>query len=185
MQKFIMGKNTPEQNEDSLLSYLNDVNRDGMSELIEYLEGSDYFTAPASTKYHGNYKGGLSEHHLNVTLMLLEEMSLWEKPLSTESSIICGALHDLCKIGYYNKTDKGYETVKGVKGHATISIDRINNFIELTQTESEVILYHMGMFGAYSFTKEYEAYSMYKAMKTNQYIQIFAAIDMAESRRIH
>ena len=60
----------PEQlsaNRERFLQLLRDkVKRDGVEDLISYLENNDFFTAPSSTRFHGNYEGGLCEHSLNV-----------------------------------------------------------------------------------------------------------------------
>ena len=56
-----------EANKLRFLSILRDkVHRDGIENLIQWLEDSDFFVAPASTRFHGNYDGGLCEHSLNV-----------------------------------------------------------------------------------------------------------------------
>ena len=72
------------------------VKRDGIENLITYLdEQSDFFTSPASTKYHGSYEGGLVEHSLNVYYSLLDEMKFiygnnWTTVWSLESVAIVG-----------------------------------------------------------------------------------------------
>lgn len=87
---------------DEILKLLESVKRDGMGDLINWLESSDYFTAPSSTKYHGNYPGGLADHSLNVydSLVLLNE-EFSENKIAQDSIIIVALLHDLCKTGYY------------------------------------------------------------------------------------
>lgn len=70
--------------------------------IVERLKGGGFFTAPASTKYHGAYEGGLFEHSLNVTISLVEltkQNSLtWGRP---ESPYIIGMFHDICKQDQY------------------------------------------------------------------------------------
>ena len=51
---------------EEFLMLLRSVNREGMDELINFIEKSDFFKAPASTRFHGSYEGGLLEHSLNV-----------------------------------------------------------------------------------------------------------------------
>lgn len=92
---------------DDILEILDSVNRKGMPELMEWLEkGCDFFTAPGSTKYHGNYQGGLADHSLNVfdsLSFLCAEYA--EVKIDPDSIAIVGLLHDLCKINYYVEDD--------------------------------------------------------------------------------
>lgn len=71
--------------------------------LINKLESSDFFTAPASTKYHNSYKGGLAEHSLNVYYNLKELVGLkgLKEIITDDNIIICGLLHDISKINFY------------------------------------------------------------------------------------
>lgn len=140
------------------------VKRDGVEELIVYLEKSDFFTAPASAKFHCDHEGGLCEHSLNVFYRLkkviLDEYGNFDT-ISEESIVICGLLHDLCKIDFY-KTDvrnvkengewvqKPYYSVdeKLPYGHGEKSVYIINGFIRLTREEAIAINWHMGGFDA-------------------------------------
>src|SRR5665811_265402 len=110
---------------------------------IDSLLFSDYYRAPASTRYHNVFEGGLCQHSLNVTREFAKENAGWQKPLPQDSVIICGMLHDLCKVGAYIRTDNGYASVKGLKGHAAVSISRIKAHIELTPQEDAIVRYHM------------------------------------------
>ena len=79
------------------------IKRDGAKELLEYLEKSDFFSAPASTQFHSNYEGGLAEHSINVYKRFLrfvkeEYGEKYSEKISDESIAICGLLHDLCKV---------------------------------------------------------------------------------------
>jgi 23S rRNA maturation-related 3'-5' exoribonuclease YhaM len=170
------------KNQETVIFLLQTIQRLGIENLIDYLLESDYFIAPASTKFHNSFSGGLCLHSLKVMRMFSEENKLWEKPIPQDSVIICGLLHDLCKIGAYTKTSKGYESVKGIKGHATLSISRIKKHIELTPEEDDIIRYHMSLFGAYVY-KEHPAFALYKATMRTPLLQIFAALDMADSKR--
>ena len=90
------------------------IQRDGAAELRKYLLKSDFFTAPASSRYHCAREGGLCEHSVNTYKRLLKNISAeygedWERVVSHESIAICGLLHDLCKIDFY-KLD--YRNVK-------------------------------------------------------------------------
>jgi len=159
------------------------IERPGIGNLLDYLLESDYFTAPASTRYHNVFKGGLCQHSLNVTREFSKENARWLKSVPRDSVTICGLLHDLCKVGAYVETSNGYEKVKEFpKGHARLSISRATKFIELTPVELDIILYHMGLFGAY-LDHEFTAWALHKAITGTPQIQAFAAIDMADSRR--
>lgn len=82
------------------------VTRDGsnVEGLINKLEHSDFFTAPASTKYHSSCKGGLVKHSLNVYDNLRELVKLKGLDISEESITICGLLHDMSKLNFYEPT---------------------------------------------------------------------------------
>jgi hypothetical protein len=85
-------------------------------------------------------------------------------------------------IRAYTLADEGYRSVKGIKGHATLSLSRIGEHIRLTPQEDDVIRYHMGLFGIFTY-REHDTLSMYKAISRNPQVQIFAALDMADSKR--
>ena len=80
------------------------IERDGIDKLVDYLQKSDYFTAPASKNNHSDFEGGLLVHSLNVYKRLrkcvLDEYGSFDK-ISEESIAICGLFHDLCKVDYY------------------------------------------------------------------------------------
>ena len=170
------------QNQETVIFLLQTIQRPGIDSLIDYLLNSDYFSTVASTRYHNSFSGGLCLHSLKVMRMFQEENKLWEKPLPAESVIICGLLHDLCKINAYVKTSGGYSSVKGIKSHATLSILRINEHIQLTQQEDDIIRFHMGLFGIFTYHEHY-ALAMHKAIMRTPQVQIFAALDMADSKR--
>ena len=88
--------------------YREKIHRDGADKLLDYLmsESCDFFTAPASTRYHGNYEGGLVEHSLNVYDCLCDILSrprikeMYGVSYSEESIAIAALLHDICKINF-------------------------------------------------------------------------------------
>lgn len=172
-----------ELNKNLSLSFLRSIKRTGIDSLIDYLLQSDYFTAPASTSFHNSFPGGLCLHSLNVTYMFLEANAKFSNPIPQESVIICGLLHDLCKVNAYRKTSKGYESVKGKKGHAVLSILRIQEHIQLTPQEDDIIRYHMGLFGIFVY-KEHDTLAIHKAIMRTPQVQIFAALDMADSKKM-
>ena len=84
----------------------NEMKREGLDKLLDWLEKSDFFEAPASTKYHGNYAGGLLEHSLNVYDCLVsylksDRAKQFGFEYSDESIAIAALLHDLCKMNTY------------------------------------------------------------------------------------
>ena len=142
---------------DLTMTRLRKVNREGMDALIEFLvENTDYFTAPASTKYHGNYEGGLIRHSNNVVNLLYEKNKRYNLGIPDESIIICGLLHDICKCNFYQKSVK-WEKENGkwksflsysIKdtmplGHGAKSVIILQEFIKLTDLEKYMIMWHM------------------------------------------
>lgn len=114
---------------ETFIGLLKSTNREGIDKLIEWLETTDFYTAPASTRFHGNYEGGLLEHSLNVcnALINLSKCTAFsnfeESTLSEDTIIIASLLHDLCKANIYvpewrNKKvycDKGSKKDEGGK----------------------------------------------------------------------
>jgi len=101
------------------------IDRDGKDELLEFIRKSDFYTAPASTKYHGNFRGGLLLHSLNVYDRLSEKATndagnvfypgFEEKGITDENLIVIGLLHDICKTYYYTtefRNQKTYDEAK-------------------------------------------------------------------------
>lgn len=135
--------------------------RPGLEDLVAWLEHSDFFISPASTRFHGNYDGGLCEHSLNVYKCM---MGLWEKYVrvdeSKESAAISSLLHDLCKVRMYKKgfrnrknNDGRWEQFQTYEieekfpgGHGEKSAFIIQQFMKLTPEEYLAIRWHMGGF---------------------------------------
>ena len=116
----------------------------------ELLDERGFFDAPASTKYHGNYKGGLFDHSLEVTNALLEltkRLNLhWERK---ESPYIVGMLHDLCKCdSYIHNSDGTYSYNPNIllPGHGDKSVILAQKIVDLTDEEMACIRWHMGAF---------------------------------------
>ena len=137
---------------------LNKINRPGMDELMEFLENSDYYKAPASTRYHGAYEKGLMEHSYKVYEILKEKVEFHKLEVSEETLIIVTLLHDLCKVNFYKvdyrnaKNAKGewekvpYYTIEDTipYGHGEKSVMMITEYIKLTNEEKYAIRWHMG-----------------------------------------
>ncbi len=151
--------------------YTKNIKREGADKLLEYLcsDASDFFRAPASTRYHGAYEGGLLEHSLNVYDCLcdyLERDRVKQKygmNYSPESVAIVSLLHDLCKVNFYVETTRNvkengvWKTVpyysiedKLPYGHGEKSVYIVSGYMRLTRDEAFAIRYHMGFAGAES-----------------------------------
>jgi hypothetical protein len=137
--------------------YNQNIKRQGATKLLEWINNSDFFTAPASTKFHLSCEGGLCLHSINVFNELSELMPDFNK----ESLAICGLLHDICKINFYEVSTRNvkndatgqwekvlYYSVneKFPFGHGEKSVFLIENFLKLTVNEAVAIRFHMGAF---------------------------------------
>ena len=146
--------------------YNEKITREGADKLLDFLlNGSDFFTAPASTRYHGAYEGGLVEHSLNVYDCLADMVDrLHERygiEYSDESIAIAGLLHDICKVNFYKtsyrnvKDETGrwqsvpYYTIEDTLpyGHGEKSAYIVSAYMRLTRDEAFAIRYHMGFSG--------------------------------------
>ncbi len=172
-----------ESKEEFLKIFDENITRPGADGLRKYLLGSDFFTAPASGRFHCCHEGGLCEHSVNVYKRLLaiakaEYGDEWESRLPHESIAICGLLHDVCKIGYYKEDLRNVKNENGewIKvpyytraeelpyGHGEKSVYIVNGFIRLTRAEALAINWHMGGFDARSRGGDFsisEAYAKY------------------------
>ncbi len=146
-------------NHDRFVLLLTTVQRDGIDELVKWLEDTDFFEAPASRAYHGNYRGGLCEHSLNVYDEFVRLLAAYPEVKSQDESVIIAALlHDLCKVNYYivekrnRKNEQGqWESYDAYKvsekfcfgGHGSKSVFLAQHFIRLTPEEAVAINCHM------------------------------------------
>lgn len=163
------------ENKERFLELCSKVNRDGMPELIKYLENSDFFYAPASTRFHGSYKGGLLEHSLNVYDELVRLLTVYPEVNTSEESIIIAALfHDLCKVNMYSVEKRNRKNAAGnwetydaytadekfcYGGHGSKSVFILQNYIKLTVEEAVAINCHMSCWDGNDFVgKAYEQY---------------------------
>lgn len=142
------------------------IRREGADKLLDWLNRSDFFTAPASTRFHGAYEGGLCEHSVNVFNRLSELVEgvhgvSWPSP---ESIAIVSLLHDLCKVNFYSLDYRNKKNHHGVwervpfytvddtlpMGHGEKSLYIVSGFMKLSRDEAMAIRWHMG-FGDSSF----------------------------------
>ena len=150
--------------------YQNLIKREGAEKLLAHLmsPASDFFTAPASTRYHGAYEGGLVEHSLNVYECLKDYLArervaeLYGIEASEESIAVVALLHDICKMNFYKPSFRNVKDENGVwqkvptyeiddklpYGHGEKSVYIISGFMRLTREEAFAIRYHMGFSGS-------------------------------------
>jgi hypothetical protein len=138
-----------EKNKEMIIKLLESVNRKGIEELIEWLKLSDFFTAPASSKFHLACKGGLAAHSLSVCKVLEKLVdSFWlGTKIPGDSLILVGLLHDVCKVGIYVWSDSQQKYIHEDPfpiGHGDKSVMVLQEFIKLTCQEIAMIRWHMG-----------------------------------------
>lgn len=150
-----------QRNKEEFISLCNGIKRDGIDDLMNWLEQSDFYIAPASTRFHGSYKGGLLQHSLNVYHELKRLMTVYPLRVLEESVLIASLFHDLCKVNFYGvekrnrKNDSGkwesydaYCVNEKFKygGHGSKSVFIIQSFMKLTAEEAVAIQNHMSAF---------------------------------------
>lgn len=140
--------------------------REGMADLLKFINDSDFYRAPASSRFHGAHQGGLLEHSLQVNkdMMVIydafrERGRFKDGQINLHSIIIAALLHDLCKVNFYKKDVRNvknngvweqvpYYTIddKMPLGHGEKSVMILQQYIELTTDEIYAIRWHMGGF---------------------------------------
>lgn len=166
-ENFTLAKEQIEADKIRIIELLKSTERPGMERLIEWMENkSDFFTAPASTKYHLHCKGGLARHSLNVYERLKAKVDAGLLELKEDTVIITALLHDVCKANFYavqkrnRKIDGQWQEVEewGIDeklpiGHGDKSCYIVQTFMRLTPEEFAMIRFHMG--------RESESYNDY------------------------
>jgi len=153
---------------EEFLNILKTVKREGIEELIKFLENTDFFTAPASTRFHGDYAGGLVEHSMKVYEILVEKVknASIKLDVSEDTLKIVALLHDICKANFYKVDYRNAKNALGVwekvpyytvddtipYGHGEKSVMMITEYMKLTSEEKYAIRWHMG------FTEPKEQY---------------------------
>ena len=149
--------------------YNENIKRDGADKLLDFLENkSDFFTAPASTRYHNAFEGGLLRHSLNVYECLCAYMERervkenYKLTASNETIALVALLHDVCKVNFYRtswRNAKNEQTGQWEKvpyyeihdtlpyGHGEKSVYMVSGFMRLTREEAMAIRWHMGFSG--------------------------------------
>jgi HD domain. len=155
------------------------VNRDGADKFLDWLQTTDFFSAPASTKYHCACESGLVMHSLNVYKVMREKY--FSETDSEETFALCALLHDVCKAQFYKistRNVKNDETGQWEKkpfysiedmfpyGHGEKSVYLIERFIRLKPTEAMAIRWHMGGFdesvkgGSFAMSSAFDKYPL-------------------------
>ena len=158
--------------------YQANIHREGADRLLEWLQTTDFFTAPASTRYHCACPSGLVQHSVNVYEVMMEKHFDPEID-SAESFALCALLHDVCKAQFYKistrnvKNEKTgqwekvpYYTIEDAfpYGHGEKSVFLIERFVRLKPAEATAIRWHMGGFddaargGNFSISVAYDKY---------------------------
>jgi hypothetical protein len=153
-------KRKDEEMKEEFLKLLRTIKREGMEELIKFLESTDFFTAPASTRFHGDFAGGLVEHSMKVYDILAQKVKTASKPIevSEDTLKIVALLHDVCKANYYKIDYRNAKNALGVwekvpyytvedtipYGHGEKSVMMITEYMKLTSEEKYAIRWHMG-----------------------------------------
>ncbi len=159
--------------------YTRDIHRPGSEKLLEWLKTTDFFRAPASTRFHGACEQGLVMHSLNVYRAMTRFFG--EDSDSPESLAICALLHDLCKANFYkpgtrnvkNEATGQWEKVPTFTvddafpyGHGEKSVFLIERFMKLKTSEAVAIRWHMGGFddaargGSFAVSQAYDQYPL-------------------------
>ena len=140
--------------------YQSKITRAGSAELLEWLKTTDFFTAPASTRFHCACLGGLVQHSVSVYRVMMDKH--FDPSVDNEESFaICGLLHDICKAQFYKESTRNVKNDKTGMwekkpfysiedaypyGHGEKSVFLIERFLRLKTSEAIAIRWHMGGF---------------------------------------
>lgn len=176
--------------------YNENIKREGADKLLEYLTKSDFFTAPASTRFHSSFEGGLVTHSVKVyerfkKIIISEYGDNYNEVITDESIAIIALLHDVCKVDNYvldyrNQKIDGqwvqvpyYTTNNSLPyGHGEKSVYIINGFIRLTREEAMAINWHMG---AHDARAQAAGYDLKEAFTRFPVALLFHVADMETS----
>ena len=144
------------------------IKRNGLQELLEWLEETDFYEAPASTRFHLMCEGGLCQHSINVFNRLKSEYekegffelkTLEETAKTMESLAVVALFHDLCKVNFYSVSERNVKNEYGewikvpyyavdnrsiLVGHGYKSARLVNKYMDITDEEYMAIVHHMG-----------------------------------------
>lgn len=166
--------------EEFIRIYQENVHREGSQALLDWISTTDFFTAPASTKFHCACEGGLVQHSVKVYNTLMERYFEPNAGDTAESFALCALLHDLCKAQFYKVSTRNVKNEQGVweqvpfymvedqfpYGHGEKSVFLIERFVRLKPSEAMAIRWHMGGFddsakgGSFAISVAYEKYPL-------------------------
>ena len=143
---------------EEFINLLRSTGRAGIEDVISFLEKSDFFVAPASTRFHGDHEGGLLQHSMKVYEILKKKLKDNGMEVPEDTIIISALLHDICKTNFYKvdyrnaKNERGdwekvpYYTVddKAPYGHGEKSVMMLTEYMKLKNEEKYAIRWHMG-----------------------------------------
>ena len=168
--------------EEFIQIYKENIHREGADTFLEFLEGphSDFFTAPASTRFHGNMEGGLCAHSVHVYHFLKDYLDrqrvkdTYKMNYSDETIALVALLHDVCKINVYKKGTRNkkingewkqvdvFEFEDDIPfGHGEKSVYMIQPFMRISREEAFAIRYHMGFSGSDPVNNVGKAFEMF------------------------
>lgn len=180
-------------NREQFINIMSQVKRDGIIDLLDWLDTTDFYSAPASTRFHGSYPGGLVVHTLNVAYELRELIKFYDiQGIPKDSIIIVALAHDFCKINTYQETmvnvppqrtesgkweqKLGYKKSEYCKlGHGAKSLSILQDFIKLEDYEKEAIYWHMG---AYDISTLSSINNLYDVFEENKLAFLLHMADM-------
>lgn len=162
--------------------------RDGIQNLIDYMERSGFFSQPCSSQYHLAVEGGLAEHSLNVCRLALMLRELLAPEIPEGKVVVTSLLHDLGKSGQYGKPGYIPNMLKGrgknaepyqseskpwkinpelrYVDHEVRSIQIASQYINLDEDESWAILMHNGMYGTFKYQIQGKETPLYLLLHT-------------------
>lgn len=145
---------------EKFIELLRSTNREGIEDLIAFLDKTDFYTAPASTRFHGSFEGGLLEHSLKVYEILDYKVKHYviDMNVSEDTIKLVALLHDICKLNFYKVDYRNAKNALGEwekvpyytiddtipYGHGEKSVMMISEYIKLTPEEKYSIRWHMG-----------------------------------------
>jgi putative nucleotidyltransferase with HDIG domain len=145
------------------------------------LDGTDFLTAPASTLFHNNFKGGLLEHSFKVYKLLKEKNKRYKMNLKDDSVFLTGMFHDISKTNTYkwNEEYKIYEKINHpILKHGELSVQILQNKLgRLRENEIAMIRYHMG-----GFDEQYPYTEINNAIQKYPEIVLICCADWEASR---
>lgn len=182
------------------------IKRDGLDKILSYLEKSDFYTAPCSSAFHLNEKGGLCQHSINVfktackifadiyLTAMQNENAPFKEEITMESIAIASLFHDICKTKIYHQTERwkkdannkwmsypGYEIKDDFPfGHGEKSCLMLSWYMRLKVEEMLAIRWHMGMFDM-AENGSSQRYAFYAATDKTPLVSIIIAADFLAS----